>query len=292
MSEKALEFLRATAHDAGLAVAGEEHNPDRRAQTLSLQLETGGAVVRLELREEFLRQMPEWPEAQTAARAHLEGVAGRLRSGAPHRFATLNGMPLEMEFQWPAHRSGSGADWYVVHGLLKLADGSGLVAEVSGNMTITIAEKIPALEQVAAEPLVINAVRKAVDENQVEFRKSGKLQPVPISMRHYSFSKKRFSFSQAGEDDVPEYLKRKVFWAGARGRVWMADPYDALYLNSTPENLLAAARALAQEGEEWLALEGDMASPTEKLLSLEESYRRQIAHNLEATKAQYAAHMQ
>ena len=51
--------------------------------------------------------------------------AKRLRNPRPECFVTLAGLPIAFgKFQWPFHRSTSGADTYIVHGEMRLADGS------------------------------------------------------------------------------------------------------------------------------------------------------------------------
>jgi len=35
---------------------------------------------------------------------------------SPRTYVTLNGLPLQIELKWPFHKSGSGADFFVLHG--------------------------------------------------------------------------------------------------------------------------------------------------------------------------------
>src|ERR1017187_6967776 len=58
---------------------------------------------------------------------HLAGEAKRLRNPRPECYVTLGGLPIAFgQFQWPFHQSTSGADTYIVHGEMHLADGGTL----------------------------------------------------------------------------------------------------------------------------------------------------------------------
>ena len=79
-------------------------------------------------------------------------------------------------------------------------------------MTVTFAEIVKAPEQPFAEGFIYNAVRKTMDQGQLELVKSGNRQPVPVTTRYYSPWKKRFSFNDTTEAQRQEYLAAKVFW--------------------------------------------------------------------------------
>lgn len=101
-------------------------------------------------------------------------------SDAQKIWMTLTGLPLEIELQWPFHQSTSGADFWVLHGDLRIV-GTELHALVSVNLSQTVREVLPSLELGDAEAPVINALRKEVDRRQIEFARSGKLLPVAFS---------------------------------------------------------------------------------------------------------------
>ncbi len=206
----------------------------------------------------------------------------------PGLFVTLSGLPLRIELRWPVHRATSGADYYVLHGRASLDDGSGLLAEVSGNLTLTMAEVLPSLEPEHCEFLAVNAIRKTIDNGQIEFLKSGKLQPVEISTRYFSFKTRSIRFIPQSEELVRQLLLRKVYWLGVAhesSRVWIAEPCDCQYVNHPPETFLKLARALAAEG--LLQLEGEFGSPTDALRALQAEYQRQLEHGLARTRASY-----
>src|ERR1700723_1803809 len=91
---------------------------------------------------------------------------------------TLTGLPLTIELEWPFHRSTSGADFWVLHGDVRLENSDGLHAPMAVNLSATVREVLTSLEPKDAEAPVINALRKEVDKRQIEFLKSGKLKPV------------------------------------------------------------------------------------------------------------------
>ncbi|MCI0351023.1 MAG: hypothetical protein L0Z53_16480, partial [Acidobacteriales bacterium] len=165
----------------------------------------------------------------------------------PHYLVTMHGLPVEISLAWPYHRSTSGGDFFVLHGTVRLKDGSELLAEVSANLTQTIAASLPSLEPKDCEYLVLNAIRKSIDSGHVEFLKTVKLQPVEVSSRYYSFLEKKLRFMAQPDNEVLALLKRKVFWLGQKHegapnpRVWLTDPCDCQYVNQPTEKILELA---------------------------------------------------
>ncbi len=200
----------------------------------------------------------------------------------PHsmRYVTLSGLPLRFDFTWPFRAAEAGSDWFVVHGIVGLDDGgnSGLQAEVAVNMSQTIREALPSLGGQQAEAVAVNAVRKAVDHHLLEFLKSGKRQPVQLSSRNYDFRTRKFSFAHPTDEEVVEFLKRKVFWL--RERVWVPDPYDGQYLDRGAEELGRFSQQLADTG--WMDLDGEMAAATELLRSQAERFEAEKQRGLAA----------
>ncbi len=125
---------------------------------------------------------------------------------------TLTGLPLTIRLEWPFHKSTSGADFWVLHGDIRLENSEGLHAAVAVNLSMTVREVMPSLEPKDAEAPVINALRKEVDRRQIEFVKSGKLLPVAFSSRHYDFKRQQWVFGKAGDEVMAEFLARKVYW--------------------------------------------------------------------------------
>src|SRR5271166_1325338 len=141
-------------------------------------------------------------------------------------WVTLTGLPLIVQLEWPFHRSTSGADFWVLHGDIRLENSDGLHAPVAVNLSATVREVLSSLEPKDAEAPVINALRKEVDRRQIEFVKSGKLLPVAFSSRHYDFKRAKWVFGKASDEVIAEFVKRKVFWQtklGGETKVWLSD---------------------------------------------------------------------
>lgn len=255
----------------------------------ALPTATAGQTLKLELSESFDFDKPHLlPELA----AHLAEEAKRLRNPRPECYVTLGGLPLAFTaFQWPFHRSTSGADTYIVHGEISLVDGGmrNLHAKIAASVTVTFAEIVPAMEQPYAESFVYNAVRKTVDMGQLEFLKSGNRQPVPVTTRYYSRWQKKFIFTETDDNARLAFLLTKVYWLsgvlGGSQPVWIADPRDAQYLNTTETDLLRMAGHEASEG--LVKLDGEFASATPALLARADEYRKTLEIALNFTKPQF-----
>src|ERR1700690_2889348 len=159
-------------------------------------------------------------------------------------YVTLSGLPLSFHLEWPFRKSTSGADFFVLHGDIRLENSEGLHAPVAVNLSATVREVLPSLEPKDAEAPVINSLRKEVDRRQLEFVKSGKLVPVNFSSRHYDFKRGKWVFGKASDAEVEMMVARKVFWQTrlVGGPVWVGDPTEALYLEASMARVLEAAR--------------------------------------------------
>lgn len=289
--------IESAAQAAGLAVLSSESGADSAGHStakfrLGLARDAERSLT-LELSEAFDFHKPELLPEMTS---HLREEARRLQNPRPDVYVTLEGLPIRFSgFRWPFHRSTSGADSYVVHGTVHLEDGHGspLHALVSASMTVTFAEIVPAPEQPYSETFIYNAVRKTLDRGQLELLKSGNRQPVPVTTRYYSRWKKQFFFTDTTDATRQEFLAMKVYWLsgalGGNGAVWVADPRDAQYLNTTEQELQRMAGDLAAQG--LLKLEGDAAVATPTLMSRAEQYQAKLEKALEITKPTFNEEM-
>jgi len=286
--------IEAAAKQAGLVMvsATQSESMDGRATSVfQLGLPDGetGHSLKLELTDAFDFDKPNLlPEMA----AHLAAEARRLRNPRPECYVTLAGLPMAFgQFQWPFHRSTSGADTYIVHGEIHLDDGGAhnLHAKIAASVTLTFAEIVPAMEQPYAESFVYNAVRKTVDMGQLEFVKSGNRQPVPVTTRYYSRWQKKFLFTDTDDKERLRYLLSKVYWLsgvlGAGRPVWIADPRDAMYLNTTEADLLRMAGHEAGEG--LMKLDGEYAAATPALMANAAEYEALRDAALAFTKPQF-----
>ena len=285
--------IQASAAQAGLTLLSATAGIDYHGQSTAVfQLGLPGDATRslqLELSETFEFDKPHLlPEMA----AHLAAEARRLRNPRPECYVTLGGLPIAFgKFQWPFHLSTSGADTYIVHGEINLADGGtlNLHAKIAASVTVTFAQIVPAMEQPYAETFVYNAIRKTVDLGQLEILKSGNRQPVPVTTRYYSRWQKKFLFTETNDKERLEYLLRKVYWlSGVLGQsrpVWIADPRDAQYLNTTEADLL---RMVGNEtGDKLLVLNGEFASATPLLMERAPEFQAALEAALNFTKPQF-----
>jgi hypothetical protein len=290
-----ISSVQAAATQAGMVLVSTSQGSDFHGQPTAVfelglpNAEAAGRTLKLELSEGFEFDKPDLLPSMTA---HLAAQAKRLRNPRPDCYVTLAGLPVAFgQFQWPFHRSTSGADTYIVHGEMHLADGGthNLHAKLAASVTLTFAEIVPAMEQPYAETFVYNAVRKTVDYGQLEFLKSGNRQPVPVTTRYYSRWQRKFLFTETNDVERLEYLLRKVYWlSGVLGEsqpVWIADPRDAQYLNTTEADLLRMAGHEAGEG--LMVLEGEFAAATPALLARADEYRAKLDEALNFTKPQF-----
>ena len=292
-------MLETAAREAGLVVisgeAGTDFNQHPTAKfRLGLAADAPAErTLQLELSEAFDFQNPNLLPEMTA---HLRDAAKRLRNPRPDAYVTLAGLPVSFSgFGWPFHRSTSGADTYIVHGQVHLEDGqaSPLHAKVSASMTVTFAEIVAAPEQPYAEDFIYNAIRKTLDQGQLELLKSGNRQPVPVTTRYYSRWQKKFFFADTTEESRAEFLALKAYWLsgvlGGKQPVWISDPRDAQYLNTTADELARVAADLSRQG--LLSLSGDTAAATPMLLGRAEQYQARLNEALAATKPEFNEEM-
>jgi hypothetical protein len=165
-------------------------------------------------------------------------------------YVTRTGLPLSFHLEWPFRHATSGADFDVLHSTITLENSDGLRALVAVNLSATLREVLPSLEAKDTEAPTINALRKEVDQKQIEFVKSGKLVPLPFSSRHYSFKLNKWIFGKASDEEIAGMIERKVFWQTllVGGEVWLGDATEALYLDTTTEHISEIADGLAKRG--------------------------------------------
>jgi hypothetical protein len=301
MSSPLASAIESAAKTAGLVVlstrAGYDFNgAPTTCFVFGLSADAAGdRTLQLELSNTFdASQTALLPELTN----YLRESALRLRNPRPDCYVTLAGLPIRFaDFRWPFHRSTSGSDTYVVHGVAHLEDGttSPLHAKIAASMTVTFADIVPAPEQPYAESFIYNAVRKTLDRGQMELIKSGNRQPVPVTTRYYSRWQKKFVFSDTDDEARTDFLALKLYWlSGVLGNsqpVWVADPRDAQYLNTTKDQLQHAATLLASEGFVRLGADPQFAAATPLLLQRAEHYHTVLADALAITKPAFNEEM-
>jgi hypothetical protein len=206
----------------------------------------------------------------------------------------MTGLPLTITLEWPFHRSTSGADFWVLHGDIRLENTDGLHAPVAVNLSMTVKEVLASLEPKDAEAPVINALRKEVDRTQIEFVKSGKLKPVAFSSRHYDFKRQKWVFGKATDEAIATFIERKVYWQTklfpdntSDKKVWIGDPTDAQYLETSPAHLVEIAGRLVA-GDGLVRMEGEWAQATPGLIGQAERFENAMRVALQEVEEKHA----
>ena len=293
------QVIQELASKANLTVISAGSGKDfTGAPTAMLELKSpSGTTHSVETTEALAIEIEKREPLGEELKTYLQALAKRMQGTRPDVFLTLHGLPLSMQqFSWPYHRSTSGADSFILHGIAQLAEpGSVLHAKIAASLTVTFAEVLPALEQPYAEAVTFNAIRKTLDLGQLELLKSGNRQPVPVSTRYYSVRQQRFIFNETDEAKRKEFVRSKVFWTSARlgeGKPsWIADPYDAQYLDCSTEDLRKIAGELGDEG--WLSLDssGEYASASTNLSAQTNQFVQQMESSLALLKPKFNEEM-
>jgi len=203
-------------------------------------------------------------------------------------YVTLSGLPLSFHLQWPFRKSTSGADFWFLHADIRLENSEGLHAPVAVNLSATVREVIPSLEPKDLEGPVINALRKEADRRQLEFVRSGKLVPVQFSSRHYDFKRNQWVFGKASDEEIARLLARKVYWQTrlVGETVWVGDPAEALYVQTSTAHVLRVAGKLQAQG--MINLNGELATANPQLMQGAEEFAADMRAALEELEKKHA----
>jgi hypothetical protein len=131
-------------------------------------------------------------------------------------------------------------------------------------------------------------LRKEVDRRQIEFLKSGKRVPVQFSSRHYDFKRNKWVFGKATDEDMGTLLARKVYWQTKAfpGPVWVGDPKEALYVETSTSHVLEVAQKLRDQ--ELITLEGEWASANASLMAQAERFEADMRAALTELEQKHA----
>ncbi len=288
--------IEMAAKAAGLEVTHTEAGKDFLGDaTVRFQMARVGALERTQMLELSAGlDLEAGPALGEELARYLREAAMRLRNPRPDGYVSISGLPLEFrKFAWPFHGSTSGADTFLVHGEVWLADGEGspLHAKVSASMTQTFKEVVAAMEQPFAEGFIYNAVRKTMDQGQLELVKSGNRQPVPVTTRYFSAKQNRFIFNDTSERQRTEYLAAKVFWMsgvlGGGEPVWLLDPRDAQYLNTTVLELGKSVEQMVGTGLVRSVGDGEFGAATASLMAERARYMAEMGEVLLSLKPSF-----
>jgi hypothetical protein len=290
--------VEAAAKAAGLTVVSSESGEQQSGATTKFMLALAGDPAKTQLLELSERFEFGRPDLKDGVQVYLAATAKRLKNPRPDCYLTLHGIPLSFgQFGWPFHESTSGADSSLVHGEVRLEDGgeAALHAKVAVSMTVTFRDVVPAPEQPYAEGFIFNAVRKTMDQGQLELVKSGNRQPVPLTTRYYSMKQQKFVFNDTTADQRKAFLAGKAYWLsgvlGAGAPVWLLDPRDAQYLDTSIEELRATVGRLTADGLLQPLEDAEYGTPTPKLMDRHHGYQEELAHALQAIKPAFNEEM-
>ena len=148
---------------------------------------------------------------------------------------------------------------------------------------------LPAPDPDTALPYVINVVRKVVETKDLEFLKSGKRQPIPLSSRFKNIKQNSWRFMTPNEAEVKDMVRRTVFWVGhklGRTRVNIADEINAVYVATRKSKLLDMGLELASEG--WIELDGHYAVASQKMLGAAAQFEKEEQEALAMLQQKHA----
>lgn len=294
---RAIKILQEACKEAGIAfvppaIASVGHGtvPIMLRKTASIGEEMVSRSYPLLLSHEFLSDLPGTRGHQEKLKWYLHSLSFRLANPVETGYLTALGIPVVIDIEWPVRRSPDGRDAYFVRvgvQVRPMADWeANLAVLISGTVTVMA---LPSLVPVFTESLIVNVARKAVDSGAIRFYESGmhpqELQRVQVMSSDYDHKKRGFLFLNAQDSQISDFIKRKVYWLGFReGRqkteVWIADPYDAEYLSTTPTRMRQFAEILAAHDVVHLDSTRDFAyaqkALLEEALMFEEELRKRV----------------
>lgn len=205
----------------------------------------------------FICDLPASREYQDAVDSYLSAVAGRVRCGDPNAFYCLSGIAIRTATIWPARPSPSGAQWLIVN----IYDQS----EGSVAMCTTPVASGPTFVQLRD---ITNRLRKSIDEKAIKFFKP---QEHPLNYQHVLQAGPEASARP--ETEIQRFLLAKAYCLGFQsvpgvGQIWIADPWDAEYLNISVTQLAKAAQVLQARDLLDIAPSGAFARPSKNLIAM------------------------
>ncbi len=111
---------------------------------------------------------------------------------------------------------------------------------------------------------------------------------MPFSSRHYNFTPSKWVFGKAADEHVALLIGRKVYWQtrSAPGPVWVGDPTEALYVETSPARLLEVAGKLRDQ--ELITLASEWASANASLMAQAEKFETDMRNALAELEQKHA----
>jgi hypothetical protein len=122
----------------------------------------------------------------------------------------------------------------------------------------------------------------------LEFVKSGKLVPVQFSSRHYDFKRGKWMFGKASDEEIALLVARKVYWQTRLGvdTVWIGDPTEALYVETSVGHCLEIAGNLETQG--LIKLKGEWVEANPSLMEQAVKFEADMRAALEQLEKKHA----
>lgn len=203
-------------------------------------------------------------------------------------YVTRTGLPVSFKFDWPFRPATSGSDFEVLHAEITLENSDNLHARVAVNLSATLREVLPSLDRKQTEAPIINALRKDIDNKQIEFLKSAKLVPLPFSSRHYDFKRNQWIFGKATDDEIATLIQRKIYWQTriVGGDVWLGDETEALYVQTSTDHIAEVAANLSKQGLFTMARR--YATATSALMDQRNRFEKEMAESVQQLEQKHA----
>lgn len=216
------------------------------------------------LPDEFLCDLPQTREYQTAVDLYAAALAGRIRWTSPTVFYCLSNLTIDVEVEWPIHSGVANNAFFSVLLVTVRNLESGAIAKCC----VDIGRQFAYSGRTIFDDLrnAINNIRRGIDDGMVSFYDSrshpGTYQRVsnearvPAPMSKTEIEKFTAGKTYALAFHVPEEPTQ----------AWIADPWDAEYLSVPTKELSQSAHTLHARGLIELDSRLSSARPIGKLL--------------------------
>jgi TIR domain len=221
---------------------------------------------------ESLSDLPNMKTYQESANRLARTLESRFKNFSPRLFYSTSGRCVEIEAFWPAEPLPQRTASYIRTEVRDFKTGD--IARCY--VTVTYQQS---LFELKPDPFVVhegmvNSIRTAVDAATLTFYPKDahptELQEIKLSLAERP---------RAAEDVIDSFLLGKVFWLAFRAdnsarTVWIADPWDASYLGTTPREMVQAAQILAARNEIAIDETGEFAAIGRELLARAREFAR------------------
>ncbi|MGH7773839.1 MAG: hypothetical protein ACREQA_16565 [Candidatus Binatia bacterium] len=261
-----LELLRRLAQRYGKLKVHLDRYPNRLAYRL--RVSCGQKEADILLSEEFLHDLPQSQEYLEELNEYLRCVDRRMQNVLPLFCYCKCGAPLKIEIDWRPERYPNRAASFLRFDALDMRFPT-LISR--GILVITSL----AQDEFRGRPFwrhdrVINAIRAAVDQKQLQFYEKDS---HPEEFQEVWVKSGRELNHRLAISDLQQFVAEKVYWLAFKQgdkstKVWITDPLDAMYCGVELREIRQAADILEARGVIVLDQQRDFASAGSQLLLL------------------------